>query len=429
MTATRTENSRLKAWRPATIAALALLLAIAAPLLWRTVIPGDLDLPPVEAEDYFGKAELREAERYERFFHFLFLGGTLASFVALYVMWRRSAKFARTIGLGRIGTSVIIGMLTLCVLVAVDLPFSLAAQWWQRRHGVAHGSWIEWLLEPWLILTVEAMFFLIFIAILVALANRFRRDWWLAMVPVWTGVSLVFAVAFLSMTPLYTHPLGDCGGDRVCDRELARQADQLAGEIGAEGTPVDVEPMSEFTSQANAYAYKLGPIKRVVLWDTLLDGRFSDDSVRVVIAHELAHVAREHVLKGLVWFLLISLPLWFLIAEITRRFGGLWEPANLPLGLLVVSVLTLVFAPVENLLSRRYEAEADWVALQATEEPEAAKELFAGFRDSSLADPDPPTWAYVFLETHPTLMQRIAMVEAWEKRRSSSRAAGSQASP
>lgn len=421
MTATRTESSRLKPWRAATIAVLALLLVAAAPLLWRTVIPGDLELPPAEPEDYFGKAELREAERYERFFHYLFLGGTLASIVALYVMWRRSAKFARTIGLGRIGTAVIIGMLTLCVLVAVDLPFTLAAHWWQRRHGLAHGSWLEWLLEPWLVLSVEAMFFLIFIAVLVALANRFRRDWWLAMVPVWTGVSLVFAVAFLSLTPLYTDPIDD--------PQLARDAKALAKEIGAEGTPVDVEPMSEYTSQANAYAYKLGPIKRVVLWDTLLDGRFSDDSVRVVIAHELAHVAREHVLKGLIWFILISLPLWFLIAEITRRVGGLWEPANLPFGLLVVSVLTLVFAPVENLLSRRYEAEADWVALRATEDPEAARELFAGFRDSSLADPDPPTWAYVFLETHPTLMQRLAMAEAWEKRRASSRGAESQAGP
>lgn len=421
MTATRTESSRLKSWRPATIAALSLLLVVAAPLLWRTVIPGDLELPPAEPEDHFGQAELREAERYERFFHYLFFGGTLASIVALYVMWRRSARLARTIALGRIGTAVIIGMLTLCVLVAVDLPFALAAHWWQRRHGLAHGSWLEWLLEPWLVLSVEAMFFLIFIAILVALANRFRRDWWLAMVPVWTGVSLVFAVAFLSLTPLYTDPIDD--------PQLARDATALAKEIGAEGTPVDVEPMSDYTTQANAYAYKLGPIKRVVLWDTLLDGRFSDDSVRVVIAHELAHVAREHVLKGLIWFILISLPLWFLIAEITRRVGGLWEPANLPFGLLVVTVLTLVFAPVENLLSRRYEAEADWVALQATEEPEAARDLFAGFRDSSLADPEPPTWAYVFLETHPTLMQRIAMVEAWEKRRASSRGAGSQASP
>jgi STE24 endopeptidase len=420
MTATRTKKSRLEAWRPATIAALALLLAVAAPLLWRTKIPGDLELPPVEPGDYFSAAEVRKAERYERFFHYLFLAGTLASFVALYVMWRRSQKFVRTIGLGRVGSAVIVGMLTLCVLVAVDLPFSVAAQWWQRRHGLAHGSWVEWLLAPWLVLSVEAAFFLLFIVILVGLANRFRRDWWLAMVPVWTGVSLVFVLVYIALIPTYTDPLTDPG--------LARDAKALAKEIGAEGTPVDVEEMSDLTSQANAYAFKLGPLKRVVLWDTLLDGRFSDDEVRVVIAHELAHVAREHVLKGLIWFVLISLPLWFLIAEVTRRAGGLWEPANLPLGLLVVSVLTLVFSPVENMLSRRYEAEADWVALQATEKPDAAQELFRGFRDSSLSDPEPPTLAYVFFDTHPTLMQRIAMAEAWKKR-ASSRGAGSQASP
>jgi STE24 endopeptidase len=419
MTATRTGDSGLRAWRPATIAALALLLAVAAPLLWRTTVPADLDLPELDPNDYFTAAELREAERYERFYHVLFVLGTLASFAALAVMAWRAPKLARTIALGRVGTAVIIGMVTICVLTAVDLPFSIAAEWWQRRHGLAHGSWFEWLIAPWLTLTVEAAFFFVFIALLVGLANRYRRDWWLAMVPVWTAISLAFVVVILALTPTYTDPLDD--------PRLARDAKALATEIGAEGTPVDVEQMSDLTSQANAYAYKLGPLKRVVLWDTLLDGRFSDGAVEVVIAHELAHVAREHVLKGLTWFVLISLPLWFLIAEVTRRRGGMHEPANLPFGLLVVGVLTLVFSPVENMLSRRYEAEADWVALRATENPKGAEELFEGFRDTSLADPEPPAWAYVLLDSHPTIMQRIAMAKAWELR--SAREAGSREGP
>lgn len=394
---------------------------MSAPLLWQTTVPADLALPELAAERYFTEAELREARDYERFYQVLYVLGTLASFAALGVMAWRAPMLARTIALGRVGTAVIIGMITICVLAAVDLPFSVAAEWWQRRHGLAHGSWWEWLVAPWLTLTVEAAFFVMFIAILVGLANRFRRDWWLAMVPVWTAVSLVFVIVILALVPTYTDPLDDT--------KLARDARALAQEIGAEGTPVEVETMSDLTTQANAYAYKLGPLKRVVLWDTLLDGRFSDDSVRVVVAHELAHISREHVLKGLTWFVLISLPLWFLIAEITRRRGGMHDPANLPFGLLIVSVLTILFSPVENQLSRRYEAEADWVALEATEDPAAARALFEGFRESSLADPSPPTWAYVLFETHPTVMQRIAMAEAWRAGRASPRGAESRASP
>jgi STE24 endopeptidase len=62
------------------------------------------------------------------------------------------------------------------------------------------------------------------------------------------------------------------------------------------------------------------------------------------------------------------------------------------------------------------EAEADWVALETTRDPGSAKELFQSFADTSLGDPTPPGWAYVLLESHPTLLDRIAMAEAWNER-------------
>jgi len=67
-------------------------------------------------------------------------------------------------------------------------------------------------------------------------------------------------------------------------------------------------------------------------------------------------------------------------------------------------------------VSRHIESEADWVALEATEDPAAGRGLFEEFSSTSLARPNPPTWAYLFLETHPTIMQRIAMTKAWRVR-------------
>ena len=402
MTATRT-------WRAATIVAGALLWLLAAALLWRTTVPGDLRLPDLQPADYFAPAELREAERFERFLRIDFVLVTLASLVALAVFARRAPRLAASLGLGRVGSAVIVSMVALTILFVVDLPFAVAAAWWERRHDLAHGSWLEWLLAPWAVLLAEVTFILIFVSVLVGLAARFRRYWWLAIVPVFALIGVAFATVTLLLVPLYTSPIDD--------RKLARDAKALATKIGAGGTPVEVEEVSDLTSQANAYAYKLGPIKRAVLWDTMLDGRFTDGEIRVVIAHELGHVAREHVLKGLGWYIVISLPLWWLIAEVTRRTGrGLWDPGNLPYGLLVITILTLVFAPIENVISRRYETEADWIALEATRDPRSAKGLFKGFAETSLSDPEPPTWAYVMLDTHPTMLQRIAMAEAWRKR-------------
>jgi Zn-dependent protease with chaperone function len=69
-------------------------------------------------------------------------------------------------------------------------------------------------------------------------------------------------------------------------------------------------------------------------------------------------------------------------------------------------------------VSRRYESEADWMALRATRDPAAGREAFRSFTRIDLAQASPPLWSYVWLDTHPTVMQRLAMIRAWEARRS-----------
>ena len=116
------------------------------------------------------------------------------------------------------------------------------------------------------------------------------------------------------------------------------------------------------------------------------------------------------------------------MAVVTRRRGGLRDPANLPLAVLVVTLITLVAAPLQNEISRRYEAEADWRALQTTHDPASMTRLFKRFQETSLQDPNPPLWAYLWLENHPTLMQRIAMAERYEQKRGRERAIGADTS-
>jgi STE24 endopeptidase len=166
----------------------------------------------------------------------------------------------------------------------------------------------------------------------------------------------------------------------------------------------------------NAYSVGIGPSARIVLWDTLLDGRLGHGEVRVVLAHELGHVWHRHVWKGLAWFALFAFPGAWLVARVTRRHGGMGEPAAIPLAVLTLVVTGLAATPFENVVSRRYEAEADWAALQATRDATSGSRLFERFQRTSLAEPNPPPWAYLLLETHPTLAQRLAMVEAWKRR-------------
>jgi STE24 endopeptidase len=103
----------------------------------------------------------------------------------------------------------------------------------------------------------------------------------------------------------------------------------------------------------------------------------------------------------------------------TRRRGGLADPANLPYAFFILALLALVTAPIQNAVSRRYEAEADWRSLNATHDPASTQRLFQGFGRTSLEDPDPGVLDYLWLENHPTLMQRIAMARAWRARHAS----------
>jgi STE24 endopeptidase len=101
---------------------------------------------------------------------------------------------------------------------------------------------------------------------------------------------------------------------------------------------------------------------------------------------------------------------------VTERRGGLRDPVNVPLALLVGYLFFLLTMPLQNAVSRRYEAEADWLALTATRDPEAAIGLEQGFTVTALSDPDPPVWVQLWLGTHPTPLERIAMAEAYAAR-------------
>ena len=404
MTATRNGLSS----RAATITMLAgAVWIVGAVLLWTTTtVPGDLSLPKLDPRQYFSAGVLARTARYERFVRIDFILSTLASIGALLVLVRRAPRLARSTGLGPIGAGLIVGMVMLIVLWAVNLPFALALRAWEQHYGLTRGSWIEWLIEPWAELGGGVALLMLQIALLMAFARRYPRHWWLPVTPAF----LTLATFFVLVSPY----LLAFGVDPPKSPQLRSDIQRLERIEHVEGTPVDVEKVSDTTKQANAFATGLGPTTRVVLWDTLLDGRFTRDEVRFVVAHEFGHLAHKHLWKGLGWSVLFAFPITYLLARVTRRRGGMGDPGVLPYGVLVLVLLNIVLTPAGNLVSRHFESEADWSALKATRDPDSGRGLFQKFSKISLQQPNPPTWAYVFFETHPTTMQRIAMTRAWE---------------
>ena len=380
---------------------------LAAWFLWQTEVPDDLRLPHVEPGDAVSAGEERAASDFEEFLRFDFLLSQVAVVGALALYAVFGPRFLRESASGRIGSGMLLAMLGLAFVWIVSIPFSVAELWWSRRHDLSEESYGERVLGGWLALGGEFLFICLAILIVMGLAGPLRDRWWIPGGAVFVGLAGLFTFVYPYLIP-EQEPLRDPA--------LSASAREYARDLGVEGVGVRVERVGELTDAPNAEAVGLGPTRRVILWDTLLDPRFSDDEVRVVLAHELGHHARDHLPKSIAWYALFAFPGAFIIARVTRRRGGMRRPEAVPLGLFMLVALNLLALPVQNAITRHLEAEADWVALETTEKPDAARALFARFTTEALADPEPPTWAFVLVDSHPTVVERIAMAEAWAER-------------
>ena len=128
---------------------------------------------------------------------------------------------------------------------------------------------------------------------------------------------------------------------------------------------VPVRVLSGF-SEPNAFATGLGASRRVFLWKPIVEPPFAPRMDRFVLAHELGHLAHNHIWKSIGWYALFAFPLAYVLAVSTRRRGGMGAPAAVPLAIFVYVVLQLVALPLQNVVTRHLEAEADWSALRAT---------------------------------------------------------------
>jgi STE24 endopeptidase len=182
---------------------------------------------------------------------------------------------------------------------------------------------------------------------------------------------------------------------------------------------VKVNDASTRTTAANAYVSGLGGSRHIVLYDTLLRD-FPRDQVRMVVAHELAHVEKRHVLKGSTWGAALAVPACLLIFAVVGWRTG-FRPAGrdaagcdlvlrrVAVAAAAAAVLSLASAPLGSWVSRAYEREAEWRGLQLSGDPAAAIGLQQGLVERSLGVPDPPEAIQVWFGSHPTALERIGL--------------------
>jgi STE24 endopeptidase len=383
----------------AVTAALAAGWAVAAVLLWHSSVPA-LHLQHLDPRAFFSARELHDAASYSRGARWLWVLTTIAQLGALAVFARFGVRWARESAAGRMGTGMLLGMLGFALVWAVQLPFAVLEVWWARHSGLSTESYLAVTLGNWLALGGKFVFLCLALAIVMGLAGKVGDWWWLPAAPCFVGLAVLFSF----VTPYLL------GGEPLRSPELRAATARLERIEHVQHVPVKVVTGM---NEPNAVATGLGPSRRVFLWDAIIEPPFTQREIDVVIAHELGHLAHNHIWRSVGWYAFFAFPGAFLIAAGTRRRGGMRVAEAVPFSLLVLVGLNLVASPLQNVITRHMEAEADWSALRATNDTKAARKLFATFVPTTLSQPDPPTWDYILLENHPTIMQRLAMVQAY----------------
>jgi Zn-dependent protease with chaperone function len=393
----------------------AVALVAALLLLLRTKVP-ELRLPDVDPSTLFPAAELDRIERFRAVTRWLWVGATAVELIVLALLaWQARPLMVRleratpALASRRVAMALVLALGASVAVWLARLPVLALRHWWEGRYGLASQGWGGWLVDSAGALAVTTAILLLVVAGFVWLAARFGSKWVLPGGAALAALGVLVVLAQpVAIEPLFSHlrPLQNPG--------LAEEVSSLGQRLGITVDEVEVADASRRTTAANAYVAGLGPTRRVVLYDTLLDGRFTQPAILSVTAHELAHVARHHVWKGVAWFALFAVAGVVIVGLLVERRGGLADPAMVPLALLLAFVFFLATLPAQTAVSRRYEAEADWLAVSATNDPDGMVALQVELARAGLADPTPPAWSRLFLGTHPTVVERVGMAKAFQ---------------
>jgi STE24 endopeptidase len=236
-------------------------------------------------------------------------------------------------------------------------------------------------------------------------------QWWLIISIFW----IVFSVVLAKLTPVLIIPLF-FKYRKLEDEALVQRIFNLAAKMQIKLMEVSEIDFSKKTLKANAAFTGMGKTKRVLLADTLKD-KYTYEEVEVILAHEFAHYRLKHMIKLIAVNSMVTLGVFYLIFKTSAYTLGLFnlnslvQLSSLPLVFLYFILFGIIMQPLEAYISRRFEKEADRLALKVTGAKEAFISLMEKLAAQNLADRSPHPLIKFFFFSHPPIDERIQMAK------------------
>jgi len=366
-----------------------------------------------------------EARRYNRIRRWLSMADLVLGFAFLVVLlvtgWSGALRdYAVELAPEQYSIQVFFYVLMLLVIskilaVGVDYyGFRLEHRYHLSNQKLRSWIWDE--LKGWLLglvlgtLLVELLYFTI---------RQSPQHWWIVAWFAFMALLVLFAqIAPIVFLPLF-YKFEPLENDNLKDRLI-----RLSERAGTRVRGVYEWKLSEKSKKANAALTGLGATRRIILADTLLQN-YSDDEIEAVLAHELGHHVHKHILKSIAVQAGITL-LGFWAAntvlhyamERSHLFETMSDFANLPLLVLVSTVLSFLLMPILNSYSRFNERQADRYCFQSITTVAPFISSMNKLAEQNLAERAPGKWVEWFFHSHPAIAKRVAAAEDWARTKS-----------
>jgi STE24 endopeptidase len=279
----------------------------------------------------------------------------------------------------------------------------------EKKYGFSTITWRLWLTDLIKSVIISAVLMGLMLAAFMAFIIYLPGTWWF-----WAWIFFtMFEILLLWLYPVVIAPLFN-KYEPIKDESLKEKITALMAQVGLKAKGIYQVDEGKRSKHTNAYFTGIGKTKRIILYDTLLASHLPEE-ILAVLAHEIGHWKKKHILKQLIFMIVASLiGLYFVYLIVNwpplySTFGLKYKPvyAGLFLVSLYLSCAGFFLSPIGAAIMRRYEREADKMArdLVGTSEPmiNALKRL----AKDNLTNLHPHPLYVWFYYSHPPLIERI----------------------
>jgi len=309
---------------------------------------------------------------------------------------------------------IILGLVFFLLLIyaenVISIPFSLYNAFKiENKYGFNTLTPKLWVADFFKSILISTILMGILISVGLWLVSASPDYWWLW---VW-GFFLVFSIFVMYISPYVIEPLFN-KFTPIDDKALEDKIKNLAQKVGIKVSRIFKMDASKRSKHTNAYFTGIGRVKRIILYDTLLE-KMNNDEIIAVLAHEMGHWKKKHVLKLIVFSEVLALAALYISFKILQT-DFLLEVFSIESDSFFAQVVILAFigsivafplGPLFSYVSRRYEREADGFACELTGNPESLASSLIKLSKDNLSNLHPhPLYAAIYY-SHPPVVQRI----------------------